>query len=199
LSITAGDGDQSYSFGPSAVMNGGSLSITAGDGDQSYSFGSNAANSGSVSITAGNGNHSYNFGGQAAPSGGSVSITAGNGNHSYNFGGQAASGGSLSIAGGAGISSYTFGDGAARSGGNITLDLVADTFNDTIVFDGLVGNILIQNYSVTYDDKVDVVVPSTWSGTDNGTDIVFTQSDQTITFEGLGGVGGSTDPLDYFM
>jgi len=31
------------------------------------------------------------------------------------------------------------------------------------------------------------------------TDIVFTQSDQTITFEGLGGAGGSTDPLDYFM
>ena len=31
------------------------------------------------------------------------------------------------------------------------------------------------------------------------TDIVFTQSDQSITFEGLGGVGGFKDPLDYFM
>ena len=43
------------------------------------------------------------------------------------------------------------------------------------------------------------VDPSNWAGADNGTDNVSTQLDQAITFEGLGGVGGSTDPLDYFM
>ena len=107
--------------------------------------------------------------------------------------------GNFSIATGSGSSTFAFGDQAARNGGRIDLDLGSDTDADSVSFDGLVGNIFIQNYSVTYDDKVDVVVPSTWSGTDNGTDIVFTQSDQTITFEGLGGVGGSTDPLDYFM
>jgi len=96
---------------------------------------------------------------------------------------------------GNGIDTFEFED----DGGRITLELGLDTDADADSFDGLVGNIFIQNYSVTYDDKVDVVVPSTWSGTDNGTDIVFTQSDQTITFEGLGGVGGSTEPLDYFL
>ena len=161
------------------------MSITGGDGDQSYSFGDYAGYEGSVSITGGDGDQSYSFGDYAA-------------GDSY-FGG-----GSVSITGGTGVSSYTFGDNAGgdnagRYGGNITLDLVADTFNDTIVFAGSVANIFIQNYSIIYDDKVDVVVPSTWSGTDNGSDIVFTQSDQTITFEELGGLGGSTDPLDYFM
>ena len=96
---------------------------------------------------------------------------------------------------GNGIDTFEFED----DGGRITLELGLDTDADADSFDGLVGNIFIQNYSVTYDDKVDVVVPSTWSGTDDGTDIVFTQTDQTITFERLGGAGGSTDPLDYFM
>ena len=204
VSITGGAGDQSYIFEGNAGEGSGSVSITGGDGDQSYSFEENAGGStGSVSITGGDGDQSYSFGDEAGYKG-SVSITGGDGDQSYSFGDYAAGdsffgGGSVSITGGTGVSSYTFGDNAGRYGGNITLDLVADTFNDTIVFAGSVANIFIQNYSIIYDDKVDVVVPSTWSGTDNGSDIVFTQSDQTITFEGLGGLGGSTDPLDYFM
>ena len=104
---------------------------------------------------------------------------------------------------GIGSSNFVFGfyAGAGPSSGRygrVNLDLGSDTDADSISFSGSVGNIFIQNYNVTYDDKVDVS-SSNWSGTDNGTDIVFTQSNQTITFEGLGGVGGSADPLDYFM
>ena len=205
LAINLLDGDDVVVFSDKAAYELGSVSIIGGDGDKSYSFEDEAGVSdGKVSITGGAGDQSYIFEGNAGEGSGSVSITGGDGDQSYSFGDYAAGdsffgGGSVSITGGTGVSSYTFGDNAGRYGGNITLDLVADTFNDTIVFAGSVANIFIQNYSIIYDDKVDVVVPSTWSGTDNGSDIVFTQSDQTITFEGLGGLGGSTDPLDYFM
>ena len=125
-------------------------------------------------------------------------IVTGIGNSSFSFAGTGGgSNGPVTVVANSGTDEIYVGDMDVWS--SYVFDLGSDTDADSVSFDGLVGNIFIQNYSVTYDDKVDVVVPSTWSGTDNGTDIVFTQSDQTITFEGLGGVGGSTDPLDYFM
>ena len=123
----------------------------------------------------------------------------GNGEQIYWFNDDFGQFSNVNIVTGEGSSVLTFRGDAIRSGGILNLDLGTALDKDSISFGGLIGDIFIQNYSVTYDDKVDVVVPSTWSGTDDGTDIVFTQSDQTITFEGLGGVGGSTDPLDYFM
>lgn len=91
-----------------------------------------------------------------------------------------------------------FGDGAALNGGQITIDLGVDTFEDKIVFQGRAENIIVQNYDLSHDSKIDVPNPS-WSGVDDGTDIVFTQSaNQQIIFEGLGGVGASLDPSDYF-
>ena len=83
--------------------------------------------------------------------------------------------------------------------GQLSINLGNDGSQDSISLVGAMSSVSIQNYTIVVDSLVDVDTPSTWSGTDNGTYIVFTQSYQTITFEGLGGVGGSTDPLDYFM
>ena len=199
IHLEAGDGEHLFWFGDNAGGALGSVQISSGNGNQGYTLGSYAANSGTVELTTGNGDQIVSIDDYAA-NGGLISIDLASGSHDIRFGKFAARwSGSISVDAGAGEGSLSFGDIAARDGGEIVLDLGADTDADTVSFAGLVGNIFIQNYSVTYDDKVDVVVPSTWSGTDNGTDIVFTQSDQTITFEGLGGVGGSTDPLDYFM
>ena len=192
-------GNQTYNINQYAGYDNGSFSMIAGDGDHIYNIAGQAGLAGNFSIIAGDGDQIYNIESNAAGQQGNISIIAGDGDQIYNIAGQAGTQGNFAITTGTGSSGFAFGGNAARNGGRIDLDLGSDTDADSVSFDGLVGNIFIQNYSVTYDDKVDVVVPSTWSGTDNGTDIVFTQSDQTITFEGLGGVGGSTDPIDYFM
>jgi len=193
-------GDQTYNIEMRAGNNSGLFTIETGDGNHDFYFDHTAGNNGGVLITAGDGDQTYDIGDWPGANSGGFLITAGDGDQTYVIGDYAGnSSGTFGIATGSGSSNFAFGDLAARDGGQIDLDLGSDTDADSVSFDGLVGNIFIQNYSVTYDDKVDVVVPSTWSGTDDGTDIVFTQSDQTITFEGLGGAGGSTDPLDYFM
>ena len=194
---SAGD---TLSFGDNVAHDQGSLSINGNGGDDIFTFGHGAAADDGSSIDINNlaGDQSYSFKNGAGRDGGSVSITAGDGDQSYFFGSSAGRySGSVSITAGDGASSFTFGDDAARNGGTITLDLGDDPASDSVAFDGLVGNIIIKNFSTTHDSKVDVVVPATWSGSDDGSDIVFTQSDQTITFEGL--TGGSTDPLDYFQ
>ena len=181
------------SFSAVEVIDGSS----AGD---TLSFGENVAHDqGSLSINGNGGDDIFTFGhGAAADDGSSIDINNLAGDQSYSFkNGAGRDGGSVSITAGDGASSFTFGDDAARNGGTITLDLGDDPASDSVAFDGLVGNIIIKNFSTTHDSKVDVVVPATWSGSDDGSDIVFTQSDQTITFEGL--TGGSTDPLDYFQ
>ena len=221
LNIINGDGNKTYNFNQRSHGDGGNITINSGEGNHSVNIGTYASsiNNSNFSLIFGNGNH-YIKSNVPIVSGGNFSIDVGDGSSVISLNGFSSSSQSniklgvgshsitisgvtdsaeMSISSGAGGSNFVFSDGVARNSGSLTLDVGVDVDSDTIIFSGLVGNVLIQNYSVIYDDKVDIVVPSTWSGTDNGTDIVFTQSDQTITFEGLGGVGGSTDPLDYFM
>jgi len=211
--VNLGDGNHTLQFGSTAgaglsILGGlnGSLALILGNGAHVVEFEENAGyNNGSVIISTGTGDQvfSFNYG---AASGGVVVVNSSSGNDQLSFGNNAASSlGAITLNLSLGRDAVSFGAEAARNFGrlddfgSIIIDLGSDTDADSVSFAGLVGNIFIQNYSITYDDKVDVVVPSTWSGTDDGTDIVFTQSDQTITFEGLGGAGGSTDPLEYFM
>ena len=183
FSLELGNGNHDIRFDEYAAVNEGTVSLKLGDGDQYINFGKYAGYHGTINIVTGSGNSQFIFGDLAA------------------YGNDTNKPAQITVMAGVGEDFFSFGDHASITTGvsAITLDLGSDTDPDSVSFGGLVGKIFIQNYSVTYDDKVDVVVPSTWSGTDDGTDIVFTQSDQTITFEGLGGVGGSTDPLDYFM
>ena len=213
VSLLAGPGDHEFQLSSYVAERGGQFVIETGDGDQKYNFASQS----NIVVKAGAGNHT--FYGDSSDLGVTLDIEVGQGSSEFVLLDRLMAG--SAIVTGIGNSSFSFAGTGGGSNGPVTVvansgtdeiyvgdmdvwssyvfDLGSDTDADSVSFDGLVGNIFIQNYSVTYDDKVDVVVPSTWSGTDNGTDIVFTQSDQTITFEGLGGVGGSTDPLDYFM
>ena len=114
-------------------------------------------------------------------------MTVGDGDHNFSFLDRTAkSGGTILVTTGLGSSSFSFGNDAATSGGLISIDLGEDNDADSVSFEGLVGDIVIKNYNPSHD-TVDVAVPSTWVGSDSNGDIIFTQSDQTITFEGLGG------------
>jgi hypothetical protein len=72
----------------------------------------------------------------------------------------------------------------------LTVDLgFDDGAADELIFLGTVETATIQNWTAGEDALVDIVDPLEWTGVDNGTDTVFTAGSQSLTFEGVTGLG----------
>ena len=201
VNVDAGDGDDAITFGDSAGSQNGTVNVNAGEGDDTINFGNGAGLlAGTVNVNAGNGDDEVGFGSGAGNALGTVVVDTGEGDDTIGFGDAVAQQqGTIEVFAGAGADTITFGDGAARSvsgaaEGTIIVDLgMNDMAADTLVFEGSIFNATIRNWEAGID-TVDVVDPTAWSGNDDGTDTTFTTTDgQSITFEGISGMGADFD------
>ena len=195
LSAQFGDGDHRILLGGRNSFEGGTASIELGNGDHSFTgqFGAYA----DVEITSGSGEQSYYFYSDGF-AWGVLNLTTGAGAQSFSFNGDAARGGVVNISAGEGGDSFEFDQSSASLGGVVTLDLGDDADVDTVNLGFRPETIVIQNYVVGVDAKVNVYGDEeggAWVGTDDGQDIVFTfdsaneeygPTNANITFEGFG-------------
>jgi hypothetical protein len=215
IEINSFDSDDYYFFGNGYGRDGARIVINSGSGDKYFEFGDRQSNrsQGTLDIDIGNGNHDFQFGYTNSSSGNPpqdrININIGSGNSNFTF----ASAEDVNITSGNGSTYIAIDRTAERIDVNLgqgpdvivmdsvassSIDLGLDSDADSIYIGGSF-DLEVINYVLFVDDKINLFDHTGLTGVDDGTDIIFYQSGNQLTFEGLGGVGGSTDPLDYFM
>jgi len=219
ITLDVGNGDNAISFVGNAARDNGTISITSGDGADTISMSNRAAQgNGVVDIDSGAGDDQITFGTFTALLNGTINVDTGDGNDRVSFGSESARGGDITVETGAGDDVISLAREAARNNGTfeifagagadavnigvdggilngtINIDLgAADGAIDAVLFRGDIFNTTISNWE-TGIDTVDVVDPMDWTGNDNGTDTTFTTTDgQSITFDGITGLGTDFD------
>jgi hypothetical protein len=199
-------GDDLINFGALGGASG-TINVHGGEGADTINLGRSAGyNGGAVIVDGGAGNDLMTFGGAAAYLNGSVTARGGLGDDTIIFGEEAAlvilsvTNTFVTVEGGMGADHFTFGDDAGLStnfyAGSITIDMGIDTDADTLVFLGSVDNTTILNWDYGTDLAVDVVDPSAWVISDNGTNTTLINGTDELVFAG---VTGLTDVGDFLM
>ena len=180
----------------------GGLTINSLGGDDVFIFGERTAyNSDSVvSLNIGDGNNYLEFGHSTAAQGGSLGIYAGNGDNEIIFNGTTGTNNSnVTIGTGEGASTIKF-NGTVY--GTVSIVLGDDPDADAIIFSDATPNTLnITNFNAGTDRPVDVDLPSAWSYTISGGDVIFSTTVNQVTFEMTFFSQDTTsiDPNDFLM
>ena len=165
--VTGGDGDDAVDLGPNIGRGEYIVTVNLGDGDNQFTSGEETVGDrlGKFVYTGGAGKDELTFG--ANPAQGcktTMTLNVGDGTNSATFGVYA--GGYktqlLKYEGGTGTDTLSFGDGVAFNNGNVTIDLGADTSEDTVTFAGSIadggdaskqnGKVQIINFNPEDDD-----------------------------------------------
>ena len=209
ITANGGNGDDTFTFGMQAAVSNGQVVVNGDNGDDTMSFATFAGHIyGIVTANGGVGDDTISFGDRAGGAYGVITASGGDGNDVISFGGRAGDASEVTANGGAGSDTISFGAEAGRYAGrvianggagadtvrfgtdaqNLTIDLgAADGDIDTLIFEGAVTNATVANWEQGVD-LVYIVNATLWTGTDNGTDTVFTLGTNSITFEDVTGV-----------